>query len=68
VDLRNTDAIAVYGLHPIMRELGVKLKAELKPGSIVVSNAFPVPDWKPCAHLSKEGVHIYKVPGCWESK
>ncbi len=35
VDLSRADVVAVYGLHPIMKQLGKKMKAELKPGSIV---------------------------------
>ncbi len=35
VDLSKADVVAVYGLHPIMKQLGKKMKAELKPGSIV---------------------------------
>ena len=36
------DVVAVYGVAPIMDRLGVKMKEELKPGSIVVSFRYVV--------------------------
>ena len=41
------DKVSVYGIPYIMSELEEKLRKELKPGSLVVSNAFPFPTWKP---------------------
>lgn len=61
VNLSNVDVVAVYGLQPIMKDLGGKLQNELRPGSIVVSNVFAIPGWKtniPSTH----GVHIYTIP------
>mmetsp|Transcript_20860 Transcript_20860/g.28987 ORF Transcript_20860/g.28987 Transcript_20860/m.28987 type:complete len:266 (-) Transcript_20860:10-807(-) len=66
VNLTNVDVVAVYGLDPIMRDLGKKLKNELKPGSLVVSNVFTIPGWKP-SKANVDGVTIYKVPDCWET-
>lgn len=65
VDMSNYDVVAVYGLSPIMKELGAKLQSELKPGSLVLSNVFDIPGWKPST-MSGEGVHIYVTPDCWE--
>uniref|UniRef100_A0A7S4VKA5 Uncharacterized protein n=1 Tax=Ditylum brightwellii TaxID=49249 RepID=A0A7S4VKA5_9STRA len=65
VDLSNADVIAVYGLQPIMTKLGLKMKEELKPGSIVVSNVFEIPGWKPSG-ASRNGVHLYCIPECWD--
>lgn len=65
VNLSDVDVVAVYGLDPIMQDLGNKLKTELKPGSVVVSNVFTIPGWRP-SKLSRDNVHIYKVPSCWE--
>uniref|UniRef100_A0A7S2EMH4 Methyltransferase domain-containing protein n=1 Tax=Trieres chinensis TaxID=1514140 RepID=A0A7S2EMH4_TRICV len=65
VDLGDIDCVAIYGLQPIMKDLGAKMQAEMKPGAIVVSNVFTIPGWKP-AVSSAEGVHIYRVPECWE--
>ena len=64
VDLTQVDVVAVYGLHPIMKELGVKLQHELRPGSIVLSNVFSIPGWKP-SKMSRHGMHIYITPECW---
>ncbi|RJQ36393.1 hypothetical protein C4552_03845 [Candidatus Parcubacteria bacterium] len=51
------DIVTVYGLPSIMPDLEVKLRRELKPGSRVVSNAFPFPHWQP---LKTEGtVFLY---------
>ena len=60
VDLRDVDVVAVYGLTPIMEKLGVKLQRELAPGSIVLSNVFSIPGWRP--ESSRQGTHIYVVP------
>ena len=61
LNLSNVDVIAVYGLSPIMKQLGKKLQNELQPGSIVVSNVFVIPNWKPIV-ASKDAIHIYSVP------
>jgi hypothetical protein len=37
------DVVLIYGAPPIMHELGRKLKAELRPGAVVVSNGYPLP-------------------------
>jgi hypothetical protein len=68
IELGNYDVIAVYGLAPIMDRLGAKMKKELKPGSIVVSNVFKIPGWKPIPSHKSEGVHLYRVPECFGSK
>jgi len=39
-DLREADVIVVFGIGHIMNKLERKLKNELKPGSIVISNTF----------------------------
>lgn len=66
-DLSKADAVAVYGLHPMMTELGVKLKKELRPGSVVMSNVFVIPGWTP-SHLSRDGMHIYIIPECFRQQ
>lgn len=55
------DVVAVYGLTPIMKPLGIKLREELAPGSIVLSNVFSIPGWRP-ESTSSHGTHIYVVP------
>lgn len=63
--LHDYDVVAVYGLSPIMQRLGVKLKDELRPGAIIVSNVFEIPGWK--ASSSGKGVYLYSVPECYGS-
>eukprot|EP00562_Extubocellulus_spinifer_P003867 CAMPEP_0178536770 /NCGR_PEP_ID=MMETSP0696-20121128/36256_1 /TAXON_ID=265572 /ORGANISM="Extubocellulus spinifer, Strain CCMP396" /LENGTH=268 /DNA_ID=CAMNT_0020168999 /DNA_START=139 /DNA_END=945 /DNA_ORIENTATION=+ len=65
VELKEVDVVAIYGLQPIMKDLGCKLQKELRPGSIVVSNVFSIPGWRPSG-ASTGGVFIYSVPECWE--
>jgi hypothetical protein len=65
VDLTQVNVVAVYGLNPIMKDLGVKLQNELQPGSIVLSNVFAIPGWKPSSNMSRDGMHIYLTPECW---
>jgi SAM-dependent methyltransferase len=66
VQLKDVDVVAVYGLNPIMNELGKKLEKELKPGSVVLSNVFSFPNWRHSS-LSSNGVFVYSVPSCWSS-
>lgn len=73
IQLNKYDVIAVYGLAPIMDRLGSKMKEELKPGAIVVSNVFEIPGWRTVAscrnednlNLAGKGVYLYKVPECF---
>lgn len=46
-DLSQYDVITVYGITYIMEALEKKLRKELKPGAIVISNYFEFPTWKP---------------------
>ncbi len=72
VKLHHYDVVAVYGLYPIMDRLGKKLQQELKPGSIVVSNVFEIPNWKAVSSTASassqgKGVYLYQVPECYKS-
>jgi hypothetical protein len=72
IKLHNYDVVAVYGLYPIMNRLGKKLQQELKPGSIVVSNVFEIPNWKAISSTASassqgKGVYLYQVPECYKS-
>jgi precorrin-6B methylase 2 len=57
-DLSSFDAVVVYGIPYIMPRLERKLRAELRPGSRVVSNAFPFPNWRPAATYKK--LYLYR--------
>lgn len=68
-DLSDVNVVVVY-LHPAaMRKLGPKFERELRPGTLVLSNTFPVPTWKPAQtiHLGKSwlstsnDIYVYRV-------
>ncbi|MCY4530391.1 MAG: methyltransferase [Chloroflexi bacterium] len=68
-DLSDVDVVVVY-LHPAaMRKLGPKFERELRPGTLVLSNTFPVPTWEPVKtlHLGKtwlstsNEIYVYRV-------
>lgn len=40
------DKVAVYALPQVMASLGEKLKREVRPGLLVVSNSFQIPNFK----------------------
>lgn len=42
-DLGQYDVITFFGINHVMDRLGLKLTKELKPGAIVISNAFRIP-------------------------
>ena len=60
INLSNIDVIAVYGLYPIMDRLGKKIEKEATPGTIVMSNLFSIPHWKPIS--VEKGVFVYSIP------
>jgi cell wall assembly regulator SMI1 len=45
----------------MMKDLGDKLKQELRPGTYVLSNVFAIPNWTPIG-TSQHGTHIYRMP------
>lgn len=57
LDLSQFDLIFVYGITYIMPKLEQKLQAELRPGSRVVSNYFPFPNWP--ATVEENEVRVY---------
>mmetsp|Transcript_10560 Transcript_10560/g.29687 ORF Transcript_10560/g.29687 Transcript_10560/m.29687 type:complete len:272 (-) Transcript_10560:123-938(-) len=66
VPLDKVDVVAVYGLQPIMKDLGTKLKAELRPGSLVVSHVFSIPGWRAEKGGGQGNIFLYSVPDCWD--
>lgn len=69
INLTDVNVVVVY-LHPAaMRKLGPKFERELRPGTLVLSNTFPVPTWEPTQtiHLGKSwlstsnDIHVYRV-------
>ena len=58
-DLSSFNAITVYGIPYMMKPLKEKLRKEMRPGSKVISNAFPFPQWQEDA--KNEGVYLYQI-------
>jgi ribosomal protein L11 methylase PrmA len=63
-DVREATVVALYLLPWLNRRLMPKLKAELKPGSRIVSYRFDMGDWKPDQTLTVNGQKLYfwRVP------
>lgn len=57
-NLSSFDVVAVFGISYMMKKLEKKLKRELRSGSLVVSNYFSFPDWKPTRH--EQCLIVYK--------
>ena len=53
------DVLTVFGMDHIMAPLERKIKKEMKPGSVVLSNAFRFPDWEPEKKVGT--VFLYRV-------
>lgn len=49
--------VTIFGMTYIMKDLEKKLLNELKPGSRVICNSFPFPNWKPKKKLND--VYLY---------
>lgn len=66
-NLAGADLVFCYLYPDVMQRLSAKLKAELRPGTLVVSCNFALPEFKPLRVLRPEGslhsdpVFIYKV-------
>src|SRR5262245_32992330 len=58
-DVREATVVALYLLPWLNRKLMPKLKAELKPGSRIVSYRFDMGDWKPDQTLTVNGQMVY---------
>ena len=59
IDLSQFNIIIVFGIDYIMNRLKRKLLKELKPGSTVIANIFPFPDWK---YINKkDGIYLYQI-------
>lgn len=65
-DLSGYDVIVCYLSFKHMKWLKDKFEEELKPGTLIISNAFPIPDWEPLETTStnifvKIPVYVYRV-------
>ncbi|PIZ94217.1 MAG: hypothetical protein COX81_04170 [Candidatus Magasanikbacteria bacterium CG_4_10_14_0_2_um_filter_37_12] len=59
IDLAQFDVLTLFFIAPKMEKLMKKIKAEMKPGSRVVSYAFRFPNWQPTKEDEK--VRLYVV-------
>ncbi|MBI5449718.1 hypothetical protein HY948_05410 [Candidatus Gottesmanbacteria bacterium] len=59
-DLSDADIVFVYLLPWRMERLAEKLKKELKPGSIIVSNSFIFPNWKILRQDESRHIYVFK--------
>lgn len=46
-DLVRYDVVFAFLSPAVMAELGEKVRAEMRPGSLFISSSFPIPDWEP---------------------
>lgn len=60
-DYRDADIVFVYLLPWHMNKLADKLKRELKPGALVVTNSFIMPGWKQVRQDASLHVYVYKA-------
>ena len=58
-DIRAATVVTLYLLPDLNLRLRPKLLQDLKPGTRVVSNSFPMGDWKPEKEETIAGIHIY---------
>jgi len=69
IDLSEADVIFCYLYPDVLQDLCVKLGKELKPGAVVVSCNFALPQWRPDRVLRPEHslhndpIYIYKTLG-----
>lgn len=66
-DLSDATLVVCYLYPGAMRRLREKLERELPAGALVVSNAFPVPGWRPtsvrqAADQYETPVYLYRMP------
>lgn len=62
VDLSSANVVFCYLLPGIMPRLKDKFEKELKPGTRVISYAFPIPGWTPTLRLKptpRKVIHVY---------
>jgi hypothetical protein len=60
-NLHDADVVFVYLIPWRMETLAVKLKKELKPGSLVISNSFIFPTWTILRSDEKNHIYVFQV-------
>ncbi len=61
-DISKSDVVFVYLLPWKMKQLQTKLLKELKPGTLVISNSFIFPSWKPTNEDKNAHVYAFRIP------
>lgn len=61
-DLSAADIVFVYLIPWRMEDLARKLKKELKPGAIVITNSFIFPGWKIIREDKPNHVYAFRIP------
>ncbi len=63
VNISAADAVVVYAMPGFMPKMAKKLKKELKPGTLIVSNSFQIPDLKLIKQetVGKDRIFLYKL-------
>ena len=59
--LKDADVVFVYLLPWKMDALAAKLKNDLKPGALIVSNSFIFPGWKIVAEDPHTHVYVFTI-------
>jgi len=59
IDLSDVDVLTLYCISDKMEKLKKKIKAEMRPGSKVISCAFTFPDWQYSKKCGK--IYLYEV-------
>lgn len=67
LDLHDADGVAFYLMPNANKKLAPKLLRELKPGALVASTAFSMPDWQPiqvlvAPNFGKTRTYVYRMP------
>jgi len=58
-NLSKVDVVTIFGVNNVMERLAQKLESELSQGSVLVSNSFRIPKWKPLD--MKDDLWLYEV-------
>jgi len=63
INLESAKIVYCYLSPKLMHYLSKKLYQELKPGSIIISNSFPIPDKKPylTQKIKNKKIYFYKI-------
>jgi len=63
LDLKDADLIYCYLNNQTMERLGTKFTQECRPGTQIISRAFPIPQFKPekVAVIKNKKIYFYKI-------